>query len=486
MDRRHLHVVAWIDGLVVEERAAGRHSGSPARHLGDRGELLEPDEIRDVAVLRRGARGVERRDRGRRRRWEDRAGLDELRAVVAPGAVEKRGEEGNVARGTQRAQLAETEAIGEDDEDLPHTLTKGHREITKWQRIALVAGAEDVQHCRGDVDETAAGVIREDEVARAETLEERVGHRRTILRAVRTVFELDGFFDGEHVVENAAIVVDGGEIAWAGERKALPKDSGEIAKPAGRFAVPGLINCHAHLTLDGEANFAAEVRQTDGLAMVKAFKNARASLYAGVTTVRDLGANGTMVIELGRAIERGVVEGPRIIAAGRGITNTGGHGAEVGRVADGPDEVRRAAREQIAAGASVIKIFSTGGVLGEGAGPELSQYTLEETRAAAEEAHKAGLRITTHAHGAEGIRIATEAGVDSIEHCTLLDQKTIRAIKDRDVALVPTFSALRAILGKEDQIPAQARERAKVVAAKHVEGVRAAHKAGVRIAAGTD
>src|SRR5437763_985724 len=135
----------------------------------------------------------------------------------------------------------------------------------------------------------------------------------------------------------AAIVVDGGEIAWAGERKALPKDSGEIAKPAGRFAVPGLINCHAHLTLDGEANFAAEVRQTDGLAMVKAFKNARASLYAGVTTVRDLGANGTMVIELGRAIERGVVEGPRIVAAGRGVTTTGGHGAEVGRVADGPD-----------------------------------------------------------------------------------------------------------------------------------------------------
>src|SRR5205807_914319 len=329
-------------------------------------ELLEPDEIRDVAVLLRGARGVERRDRGRRSRWEDRAGLDELRAVVAPGAVEKRGEEGNVARGTQRAQLAETEAIGEDDKDLPHTLTKGHREITKWQRIALVAGAEDVQHCRGDVDETAAGVIREDEVARAETLEERVGHRRTILRAVRTVFELDGFFDGEHVVENAAIVVDGGEIAWAGERKALPKDSGEIAKPAGRFAVPGLINCHAHLTLDGEANFAAEVRQTDGLAMVKAFKNARASLYAGVTT---------------------------------------------------------------------------GGVLGEGAPPEVSQFTPEETAAAVAEAHNAGLRITTHAHGSGGMRVAAEAGIDSVEHATLLDERTVRLLKERDVAIIPTFAA---------------------------------------------
>src|SRR5207253_9365254 len=131
-------------------------------------------EIRDVAGLLRGAGGVERRDRGRRGGWEERAGLDELRAVVAPGAVEKRGEEGNVARGTQRAQLAETEAIGEDDKDLPHTLTKGHREITKWQRIALVAGAEDVQHCRGDVDETAAGVIRADEAGGVETRREGV------------------------------------------------------------------------------------------------------------------------------------------------------------------------------------------------------------------------------------------------------------------------------------------------------------------------
>jgi imidazolonepropionase-like amidohydrolase len=307
---------------------------------------------------------------------------------------------------------------------------------------------------------------------------------------MRTVLEVDGLFDGTTTLSDAAIVIDGAEITWVGKRSRAPKtpkgERSRTVEAAAPFVIPGMINCHAHLTLDGGTDFTAETHQSDALGALKAFKNARTLLRAGVTTVRDLGANGVMVIELGRAIERGVVEGPHVIAAGRGITNTGGHGAEVGRVADGPDEVRRAAREQIAAGASVIKIFSTGGVLGEGAGPELSQYTLEETRAAAEEAHKAGMRITTHAHGAEGMRIATEAGVDSIEHCTLLDQRTIRAIKDRDVALVPTFSALKAILGKEDQLPAQARERARVVAAKHVEGVRAAHKAGIRIAAGTD
>jgi imidazolonepropionase-like amidohydrolase len=307
---------------------------------------------------------------------------------------------------------------------------------------------------------------------------------------VRTVLEVDGLFDGTAALSDAALVVEDGEITWVGKRSRAPRtpkgQRSRTLEAAARFVTPGMINCHAHLTLDGSIDFTAETRQHDALATLKAFRNARAMLRAGVTTIRDLGANGAMVIELGRAIEHRVVEGPRIVAAGRGITTTGGHGAEVGRVADGPDDVRRAAREQIAAGASVIKIFSTGGVLGEGAGPELSQYTVEETRAAVEEAHKAGLRITTHAHGAEGMRVAAEAGVDSIEHCTLLDQKTIRLIKDRDVALVPTFSALMAIMGNEDKIPVQAMERAKVVAAKHQEGVRAAHKAGVRIASGTD
>jgi imidazolonepropionase-like amidohydrolase len=307
---------------------------------------------------------------------------------------------------------------------------------------------------------------------------------------MRTVLEVDGLFDGISAITDAALVVEDGEVTWVGKRSRAPKtpkgQRSRTVEAAAPFLIPGMLNCHAHLTLDGGTDFTAEARQHDALASLKAFKNARAMLRAGVTTIRDLGANGAMVIELGRAIERGVVEGPRIVAAGRGITTTGGHGAEVGRVADGPDDVRRAAREQIAAGASVIKIFSTGGVLGEGAGPELSQYTVEETRAAVEEAHKAGLRITTHAHGAEGMRVATEAGVDSIEHCTLLDQKTIRLIKERDIALVPTFSALMAIMGNEDKIPTQAMERAKVVAAKHQEGVRAAHKAGVRIASGTD
>lgn len=307
---------------------------------------------------------------------------------------------------------------------------------------------------------------------------------------MRTVVEVDGLFDGEKTLSDAAIVIDGGAIAWVGKRSRAPRtpkgERSRTLEAAARFVVPGLVNCHAHLTLDGSASFDAEARQSSALATIKAFRNGRMSMRAGVTTVRDLGANGTMVIELARAIEQGVVEGPRIVAAGRGITTTGGHGGEVGRISDGADDVRRGTREQIAAGAGVIKLFSTGGVLGEGAGPERSQFTLEETRAAVEEAHKAGLRITTHAHGAEGMRIAAEAGVDSIEHATLLDQRTIRLVKDRDIALVPTFMALHSILDNAGVLPERVVARARSVAARHQEGMRAAYRAGVRIAAGTD
>jgi len=289
---------------------------------------------------------------------------------------------------------------------------------------------------------------------------------------------------------NAAIVVDGADVAWVGQRNAIPKtpqgERSELVPSPGRFVLPGMINCHSHLTLDGEPNFGVEVRQSDALATLKAFRNARAALRAGVTTVRDLSANGTMVIDLGRAIEKGFLEGPRIVACGRGITTTGGHGFEVGRIADGADEVRKAVREQIAAGAKVIKLFSTGGVLGEGAPPERSQYTLEETAAAVAEAHNAGLRITTHAHGSGGMRVAAEAGIDSIEHATLLDEKTVRLIKERDVAIVPTLLVVQSLLDHADVLDPVIVERTRAVSDRHREGVRMAHKAGVRIATGTD
>src|SRR5206468_4103338 len=148
-----------------------------------------------------------------------------------------------------------------------------------------------------------------------------------------------------------------------------------------------------------------------------------------------------------------VVEGAEVAWVGQrsAIPKTPqGEGSEVGRIADGPDEVRKAVREQVAAGAKVIKLFSTGGILGDGAPPEVSQYSPEETAAAVAEAHNAGLRITTHAHGSGGMRVAAEAGIDSIEHATLLDERTVRTVKERDVAIVPTLLVVHSLLEHAD------------------------------------
>src|SRR5207245_1259362 len=186
--------------------------------------------------------------------------------------------------------------------------------------------------------------------------------------AMRTVLEADGVFDGTSTLSHAAIVVDDGEISWVGKRSRAPKTpkgSRSRTMEVG-FVVPGMINCHAHLVFDGTKDFDAEARQGDTIATLKAVRNARASVRPGVTTVRDLGAGGAMVVELGRAIDQAIVDGPRIVAAARGITTTGGHGMEVGRICDGIEEIRKGIREQVLSGAGVIKLFSTGGVLGGG------------------------------------------------------------------------------------------------------------------------
>ena len=307
---------------------------------------------------------------------------------------------------------------------------------------------------------------------------------------MRTVLEIDGLFDGTSAISDAAIVIEDGEVSWVGKRSRAPKtpkgQKSRSVQPGGSFAVPGLINCHSHLTLDGSADFDAETRQSEAAAALKAFRNARLTVRSGVTTVRDLGANGSMVVELAQQIERGALEGPRIIAAARGITITGGHGLELSRIADGADAVRGATREQVAVGAAVIKLFSTGGVLGDGAAPEVSQYTPDETAAAVAEAHNAGIRITTHAHSAAGMRVAAEAGVDSIEHATLLDEKTVRLLKERDVAIVPTLLVVQALLEHAEALDPVVVARTRSISERHREGVRMAHKAGVRIATGTD
>ena len=299
----------------------------------------------------------------------------------------------------------------------------------------------------------------------------------------------DRLFDGERAHTDAAVLIDEGRVRWIGPRSRTPaaaREAMEARTPDGTTLVPGLINCHIHLTLAAGVDVDAETRASDAELALRAAGNALRSLAAGVTTLRDLGAPTYAAIELGKAIARGDIVGPNVVAAGRGITPTGGHGWQIGRQADGADEVRKAVREQVFAGAGVIKIFSTGGLLGSGADPDVAQLTASETRAAVEEAHARSLKITTHVHASAGASIAIDAGVDSIEHATLIDADAIRRCRDKGIALVPTFSAIKAILSHADRLGAGIGERARALSERHQEAIREAMAIGVTIAAGAD
>ena len=258
---------------------------------------------------------------------------------------------------------------------------------------------------------------------------------------------------------------------------------------AGRTLVPGLIDCHVHLCLDGSADpVTLLMGEPLPLTTLKAARFARQTLMAGVTSVRDLGGKDGIDLIIRDAIRSGLIPGPRMLASGRLICMTGGHGWQMGREVDGPDEVMKAAREQVKAGADVVKFMATGGVMTPGVEPGSEQFTEEELRAGIHEAHKAGRKTATHAMGTQGILNALRAGIDSIEHGVFLDEETISWMVNRDVPLIPTISALYHIVtkGVEAGIPAFAVDKTIRVKPFHLESVRMAREAGVRVAMGTD
>jgi imidazolonepropionase-like amidohydrolase len=241
--------------------------------------------------------------------------------------------------------------------------------------------------------------------------------------------------------------------------------------------------------MDASPNpMAALAAESDVMVTLKGAENAGKTLAAGVTTVRDLGGKNGIDLGLKQAIESGLTQGPRMLVAGRLICMTGGHGWPIGREADGPEEVRRAAREQIKAGADLVKFMATGGVLTPSVEPGSPQLTYEEMKAGIEEAHKAGKKTATHAMGSQGIMDALRAGIDSIEHGIYLTDEIISFMIKNQVFLVPTIAALHNIevRGTAAGIPGWAVDKCNVVAPHHRESIRKAYQAGVTIAMGTD
>jgi imidazolonepropionase-like amidohydrolase len=285
------------------------------------------------------------------------------------------------------------------------------------------------------------------------------------------------------------VLVEDGHIQKVAQNsRNIPKDSQKIALK-GRTLLPGFIDAHIHICMDGSPDpVTACLSESPTITALKAAESARRTLMAGVTTVRDMGGKDGIDFGLRQAISSGLIAGPRMLISGRLICMTGGHGWQVGLEANGPDEVRQAAREQIKAGVDIVKLMATGGVLTPAVEPGSEQFTEAELRAGVEEAHKAGKKTATHAMGTRGIQNALRAGIDSIEHGVYLDEETVSMMMERNIPLIPTISAMYNIetKGIKAGIPAFAVEKTLIVKPFHLESIRLARQAGVSIAAGTD
>jgi imidazolonepropionase-like amidohydrolase len=308
----------------------------------------------------------------------------------------------------------------------------------------------------------------------------------TILKNITLI---DG--TGRNPIENAIVIIRDGRIAYAGPASDLPGAGEGIALDLhGGFVLPGLIDAHVHLAGSGEAD--SQFRADDGAMALKILSNAQKNLTAGITTVRDLGGWNELEFVVREWIQRGQFAGPRMCLAGRfiSITEAGADYYEgMYRVADGVDEVRRAVREQVKHGADLIKIGVTGAVLVENGVPGATHFNPDEIQALVEEAQKFGCRVAAHAHGADGIMKAIQAGVHTIEHGTYLFQNpaAIQLMAERGIFLLPTLKVGWDIIHSQDAtIPEWIMKKNKETQGEAELSLKMAYEAGVPIAMGSD
>ncbi|HEX7011464.1 MAG TPA: amidohydrolase family protein [Steroidobacteraceae bacterium] len=310
---------------------------------------------------------------------------------------------------------------------------------------------------------------------------------------------------GQEPRGRSTIVVRNGLVESVRDGFIAPEPGARLIDLSQQFVLPGLIDMHVHMLNDDDkmrSRLEANNRDVEDTLLI-AVDNARRTLEAGFTTVRDLGSDVRSITALRDAINAGRIPGPTIVAAGRGIAITAGHGdpsnnanRDITRavrersenLCNGADDCRRAVRSQISQGADVIKFAATGGVNSNIAGGLNQQMFPDEMKAIVDTAHMFGRKVAAHAHGQNGIKAALEAGVDSIEHATYTDSETNALFKRKGAWLVPTMLAPHAALA---QARAGARSKASLAkaeqaAAAHAKNIAAAIRDGVKIAFGTD
>jgi len=292
------------------------------------------------------------------------------------------------------------------------------------------------------------------------------------------------------VVDSGWLLVENGTIVDLGLMTEIKSGySADDINLNGMTVMPGMIDCHLHLVMDGSPDPTVPLMgMDDSTATIVIMNNAWNALNAGFTTVRDLGCLNHVGLKVRDAIKNGLIKGPRILCAGQMICMTGGHGWQIGIEADGPNEVRKAVRRQLKAGVDVIKLMATGGICTKGVEPGQTQYSLDEMRAGVEEAHKAGIPSAAHAQGLNGVKIALQAGIDTIEHGMNLDDEAINMMVKNNIPMIPTLSAGAHIIsnGLKAGIPPYIVEKSIRHREERIKSCIKAFKAGVSIVLGTD
>lgn len=305
------------------------------------------------------------------------------------------------------------------------------------------------------------------------------------------------------VQRDKTLVIRGNQVVEMRDGFVGDASQGRVVDLRQVFVLPGLIDSHVHLTSQQNPNGRLEeVTLSDADQAMAGARYARRTLMAGFTTVADLGATNEAIFALRNAVRQGDVPGPRILASGSSVSIHGGHGDVNGyredvmhllsseSICSGPEDCMRAVRTQVRAGADIIKITATGGVLSNTAAGLAQQFSDPELAAIVDSAHRMGRQVTAHAHGVDGINAFLRAGGDSIEHGTYLDDDSIRLFKQRGAWLVPTLLAgdfvARVASGPDNFFTPAQTAKALEAGPKMLDMARRAHAGGVKIAFGTD
>jgi len=313
----------------------------------------------------------------------------------------------------------------------------------------------------------------------------------TVIRAARMIAG-----NAATVTAPAVVVIRGDRIASAGSTSQIP-DGARVIDLGGATLLPGLIDLHTHLTSTGVHWEEELLKTTPGQAALHGAHNALVTLMAGFTTCRDMGPTWPFTdIDLRKAIDEGVVPGPRMLASGNYISPTGGAGDArqfsifvdvpiVRNLADGPDEVRKSVRTNLKQGADFIKILGTGAVLSRGAPPGGQQYSEEEMHVAVEEAARWGKHVAAHLHGTAGIKAGIRAGVHTIDHGSMMDDEAVQLLRTHHAYFVPTLYTSESI-AQDPNVPESEKARSKQITAIKDASFQLVLKAGLPIGFATD